>query len=1111
MRFSHFLFFLCTLPICTCLGQSDNVNYIFIREPQIATSDESGVDNLNTDQCRQTIQYFDQLGRIVQTNQKQLSPSYQDIISPVEFDQFGRNSIQYLPYQSDGNTGGYDNNYNSNLINFYSKPPNGVVTTLNPFFNVIFDNSPLNEIVEKGAPGESWQIGTDHTLKFDYTTNTTDDKVMLWDSDPGGTDIYWYTAFYQPNQLFKQYSIDENGDSTATFTDKEGKLILKESYNNGQKLRTYYLYNDFNKLIYVITPKGEKALPKTGGMQVENVVKDNSYFYIYDKRQRMREKQLPGLWDPDEILMTYDTSDNMTTCQDGNMRTQFSGKYIKYDDLNRPIEEGIYTYDPDGPDEAVPLNQFPYSRFFYDNYDFNKDGHPDYSYQTDNDFYANVPATLNNERMTGRKDLDLTSLLDTFWITTAYFYDKYNRMIQVQKNNYEQGKDIVTNAFDFVGKLVKSKHTQTIQFRGGSPQTHTLFKYYEYEQNSGRLIQTHENVDETGLVIVSTMSYNAIGQLIEKKLGPSPNQPLQSIDYAYNPRGWLKSINQLDLPGNDKDIFGMEINYDQPSQGGGINGPGSENAEPLNDGLNIIPQYNGNISAIKWQGTESSGKKAWTYEYDKVNRLKSGVYYENPSNNYEPKDDYREDGISYDEDGNILTVARRGQKLDQSYDTIDNLNYGYKGDRLVGVDDDVNEGSGYDFCDNGNKFDVHNPDTWEYTYDDNGNMTSDANKGIVSITYNFLNLPKWITLTNNQQINYVYLSTGEKVMKNVYDNGKIVTATNYIDGFVYVNGALSYIIGDEGRILYDGNKYTYEYEIKDHLGDTRVCFADPDHSGNIQITQERSYYSFGLEMKGLDYDHPLSSNTNNYLYNGKEFQTEDGLQWYDYGARFYDPQLGRWHSVDPKSEKYYYLSPFSYVANNPLKQIDYEGKEIVNTNKMVLSNKTLISKLKEFDLAVARISKQNVGSYTFTITGGDRYEKDGKIFSATNDNEIPASATHSRHLRSEGAVAVDLTEASIDPKILKEAAKETGFRYNPDGDYDDGHFHIDLKNKKLKDAYLNDKDVNTNNVPSNEDFKHNEKSRNLLLAPERTSAADKTRSNTLEIMHSITDNYKVVK
>jgi RHS repeat-associated protein len=145
--------------------------------------------------------------------------------------------------------------------------------------------------------------------------------------------------------------------------------------------------------------------------------------------------------------------------------------------------------------------------------------------------------------------------------------------------------------------------------------------------------------------------------------------------------------------------------------------------------------------------------------------------------------------------------------------------------------------------------------------------------------------------------------------------------------------SLKYIVTPEGRAVKNGSVWDYEYNLKDHpiaigIGNTRVVIRKGS-SGLAEVIQERHYYPFGMEMSELSY----GTGTNKYLYNSKEIQNDFDLYWYDYGARMYDPMLGRWHSVDNKAEKYVGTSPFAYALNNPILFIDPDGNDVVITNR----------------------------------------------------------------------------------------------------------------------------------------------------------------------------------
>ena len=183
---------------------------------------------------------------------------------------------------------------------------------------------------------------------------------------------------------------------------------------------------------------------------------------------------------------------------------------------------------------------------------------------------------------------------------------------------------------------------------------------------------------------------------------------------------------------------------------------------------------------------------------------------------------------------------------------------------------------------------------------------------LADIQYNFINLPSRIEFENGHVISYLYDADGIK-LRTTHIIGSDTTVTDYCGNVIYENGIPVKLLTEAGYVTLADSKY--HYFVQDHLGNNRVVV---DQSGNVE--EVNHYYPFG----GL-----LSSSVSNavqpYKYNGKELDRKNGLDWYDYGARMYDAALGRWHAVDPMSEKYYGVSPYLYCANNPILLVDPNG------------------------------------------------------------------------------------------------------------------------------------------------------------------------------------------
>ncbi|MEL6672603.1 MAG: RHS repeat-associated core domain-containing protein, partial [Bacteroidota bacterium] len=309
---------------------------------------------------------------------------------------------------------------------------------------------------------------------------------------------------------------------------------------------------------------------------------------------------------------------------------------------------------------------------------------------------------------------------------------------------------------------------------------------------------------------------------------------------------------------------------------------------------------------------------------------------------------------------------------------------------LHGVTDQSSNSYGVDqFLDDGSS------SNHDYTYDANGNLTSDNNKGITTITYNHLNKPTVITFSDGRKIEYLYDATGTKLRQKVFDSSSTLSSQlDYINAFHYEDSdgagsnplALSFITHDEGRVRETSTgRYYYEMHLQDHLGNNRILFADLDDDGTVEKKQEDHFYPFGMRMAVSGTT--TASPPNRYLYNGKELQTDHGLNWSDYGARMYDASIARWNGVDALSEKYSNLTPFNYVANNPVIAIDPNGEYIYYINsdgEAVKINKDL-SNIDDPHLASSlklALEIQNGQKYIGSLLNSDK--TDVYIFSSSS-------------------------------------------------------------------------------------------------------------------------------
>ncbi len=475
------------------------------------------------------------------------------------------------------------------------------------------------------------------------------------------------------------------------------------------------------------------------------------------------------------------------------------------------------------------------------------------------------------------------------WMDDILFYDIEGREIQKQSLQQLGYTDTTWLKYDFPGRLRKS------QWSHMNNTTRTLIsERFEYD-HAGRLVETFHKIGTQAEQKISNQSYNERDELSQKQLVYSGGNYGQSIDYIYNIRKWLTQIN--DPASCGADLFSEKLGYTD-----------------ANASLSASAKYNGNIAWIEWRtganctvGGLSRNKAGYGFIYDGLDRMTGSRYGEN-TGSWTNLNRYNEN-LTYDLNGNILTLGRRGYISAGNWNTIDTLTYTYGNPTNPNWATTIADGSGSA---------LGYPNTsGTFSFDAAGNQTTYSAKGITAITYNHLNLPTKYTWAGSN-IEIQYDAAGRK-LKKIPSTGN---AKTYVGGIEYSASAIEAIYHPEGRARLISSTWEYEYGIKDHLGNPRVYFK---YNGSISFLQENHYYPFGMEQG--EWTAP-SSPENKYKYNGKELNDEFSLGLYDYGARWYDPVVGRWTSVDPLAQLYPSVSPYAYGLNNPMFWTDPTGMTV---------------------------------------------------------------------------------------------------------------------------------------------------------------------------------------
>ncbi len=770
--------------------------------------------------------------------------SGKDIITPYD-PRSQRVAISYLPYADSFHSKFITNVYTRQKNYYNSKYPDEGRTAYSKDISTVNSGVPTQKVYSPGKAFVGTGRGTEKTSNINgsgevYILNYSSGNVCK-----AGT--------YASNTIWIEKVVGQHNQVSYSYTDKSGRLICKKTSPDGSTwLSTYYVYDDMGRVRCVVPPKASKQF--ASNTCLTNIDK-LCYVFDYDQYGQVINKWTPGKTDSDAVI--YDRKRRPVLSRSPLMRQRDQWTFTIYDDANRPVVTGIYTGNEGAtywrniansssftngtsyPDSELLENymvkgftntpdRYPTNIHnavihvynYYDNYNYSPANLVSF-YKNDSSLYL-VGTAIEKPRpymfVQSKLIASKTRILDNSgnanfqsgWIHSVMFYDEKGRVIQTQtKSIWDTTKwDVSTLQYNFAGQPVLNIAYTNYKSGSNKPYTRVLTKN-TYGPMTGRLEATEQKVDTFAWQPIMSCSYDELGRMKQKWLGNVEQQ-----NYTYNIRGQLVGTNADKLWDtttiNQTMTFWSKLSYDFGYS---------------------IPRYDGSISGFMWR-SPSSKVSSYGYDYDDMARMDVADYRDYFGNAWKKTArDFSVSNISFDENGNMLSMNQRGYDTTFGPADMDILSYTYdNGNQLQKVTDGGVKSPIADF-DNGSS-----GASTDYTYDADGNLTSDYNKNIIELTYNHQDLPVQVKKGGADKIDNIYDAGGNLLQKTVQENSKTIRY-NYWGPFVFRNDSLEFFTHPEGRTrwLADSLYYKNDFFVKDHLGNVRnvitadISYADTTH------------------------------------------------------------------------------------------------------------------------------------------------------------------------------------------------------------------------------------------------------------------------------------------